>query len=247
MHIASCKLQVPIIMLLWGQIEGSEMNQEDFEKPIVTVDIVLLTIKDNSLFVVTQRRDKAPFEGKLALIGGFIHADKDKTSRDTVNRVLKAKAGLSDVYSEQLQTFASNIRDPRGWSVSIAYIALVSLERIQASSARDSFKLLKVEDGPSLPFDHEDILNTALHRIRGKGAYSTLPSQLLGDRFTLPALREVYDVVTGSKLDDSSFRRKMTELDLIEETDEFEPAQPRKRPGRLYRLKSGVVTFDKKI
>lgn len=222
---------------------------DDYQRPILNVDIVLLTAKDGELQVVTQKRDKEPEMSRKALIGGWVHTNEDKTAEDTVDRVLRDKAGLTDVYSEQLQTFTGSNRDPRGWSASIVYIALVPYDKIESSEMLHTMHLLKASElyHADLPFDHGTIISVAITRLRGKGAYSTLPTQLLGEKFTLPALREVYAIVMGNTPDDSSFRRKMMDLEVIEETDEFEPQQRSKKPGRLYRLKRGVVTFDRKI
>lgn len=220
------------------------MQADNFEKPIVTADVVLLTIVDRRLHVALARRKVPPFEGEEALIGGFVHVDEDKDVDETVARVLMAKTGLKKIYFEQLASFAGRLRDPRGWSVSIAYMALVPAVRLVDSTA---LMLRPVDEVRGLPFDHSDILDAAVGRLRGKGAYSTLPMQLLDRKFTLPALQEVYEQVMGVNLDTSSFRRKIAELEVVEATDEFEAPAPRKRPGRLYRAKRGVLMFDRTI
>lgn len=220
-------------------------KEGDFPRPILTVDIVLMTIREGRLNVALAERAAEPFTGREALVGGFIHVDEDKDADATAARVLSEKAGIKDLYIEQLGTFSGAERDPRGWSASIAYIALVPLAKLE--KANGVTKLRPVDEVRGLPFDHDAILTAALYRLRGKGAYSTIPTQLLGKRFTLPALIEVYEQVMGTRLDSSSFRRKMTDLDLIEETDEFEAPLPRRRPGKLWRLKRGVTTFDRKL
>lgn len=221
-------------------------KETTYERPILTVDVVLLTIVGGRLNVALLKRQDEPFPGREALIGGFIHVEEDADADATAARVLAAKAGLKEVYIEQLRTFSGPDRDPRGWSASISYIALVPCSRIEESN-QPEVVLRPVDEVRGLPFDHDAILTAALQRLRGKGAYSTLPTQLLDEKFTMPQLMEVYEQVMGLRLDASSFRRKVAELDIIEETEEFEAPQPRKRPGRLYRLKRGVTTFDRRI
>ncbi|MBC7501164.1 MAG: NUDIX hydrolase, partial [Herminiimonas sp.] len=98
---------------------------------ICTVDVVLLTLKDAALNVALLKRDREPFGGLSALPGGFIDAVKDIDARDAALRVLKDKTGIDAPYLEQLATFSGAARDPRGWSVAIAYFALVPAEAIE--------------------------------------------------------------------------------------------------------------------
>ena len=222
-------------------------GHDGYETPKVMVDIVLFTVAGGRLHVALACREdrNEPFAGRDALVGGFIHVDEDDDARAAAARILLAKTGLADVYIEQLQTFSGRHRDPRGWSVSIAYMALVPLARL-LEAGREEVTLRPAEEVSGLPFDHDDILRTALQRLRGKGAYSTLPARLLDSAFTLAAMQQVYEQVMGTRIDASSFRRKVAELDLIEETGEMESGE-RRRPGRLFRLKRGVTTFDRKI
>lgn len=220
---------------------------DGYQRPILTVDIVLLTMDENGLNVAVLERAAEPYKGQNALIGGYVHVDVDKDDHAAVERVLLTKTGLSGIYFEQLKTFAGATRDPRGWSSSIAFIALAPIELIRSASKTYPITIHPVDEIKGLAFDHDEILDFAIRRLRGKGAYSTLPAQLLGEKFTLPKLHEVYSKVMGVDLDMSSFRRKIADLDLIEETDEFEEPLPRRRPGKLYRLKHGVTTFDRSI
>lgn len=222
-------------------------ESSDYQRPILTVDIVLLTMDEQGLNLAVLEREADPFRGKKALIGGYVHVEDDKDDNDAVKRVLHHKTGLEDIYFEQLKTIANATRDPRGWSASIAFIALAPIELIRSASKTYPISIHPVDEIKGLAFDHDEIMDFAIQRLRGKGAYSTLPAQLLGEKFTLPKLHEVYSKVMGVNLDMSSFRRKIADLDLIEETSEFEEPQPRRRPGKLYRLKNGVTTFDRTI
>ncbi|HEY4199790.1 MAG TPA: NUDIX domain-containing protein [Devosiaceae bacterium] len=221
--------------------------QTEFERPIVTVDIVLLTIIEKRLQVGLLRREAEPFAGRLALIGGYVHTDEDRDAEEAVRRILKAKAGLSNLFFEQLQTFASRNRDPRGWSVSVAYFALVQHE-VLAGKAAAGLELIPADEPGDLPFDHNAIVTAALARLRGKGAYSTIPAQLLPEQFTMSELQGTYEIVMGERLDQSAFRRKINDLDLLQEV----PGEKRqtalaRRPTTLYRLKAPPSVFDRRI
>ena len=105
-------------------------------RPILTVDITLFTVLGGELRVALQRRDKPPCEGELALIGGYVHVDEDASTLATAARVLKDKAGLKGIFLEQLMTFSGPKRDPRGWSASVAYYALVPADKLSEAVPR---------------------------------------------------------------------------------------------------------------
>lgn len=219
----------------------------EYERPIVTVDIVLVTIVEGRLMVALLEREAEPFLGRPALIGGYVHTDEDADAEASVRRILKAKAGLEGLFFEQLQTFAAQDRDPRGWSVSIAYFALVPHDLLVERSGK--VLSLHPADAPGdLPFDHAGIIAAARERLRGKGAYSTLAARLLPDVFTMSELQATYEIVLGERLDQSAFRRKMNDLDLLEEIsgEKRQTAQAR-RPTTLYRLKAPPSVFDRRI
>lgn len=203
---------------------------------ICTVDVVLLTLRDDQLQVALLRRDREPFAGTLALPGGYIHVEEDQDTQDAATRVLLAKTGIRSPYLEQLQTFSGPARDPRGWSVSVAYYALVS-EEVIARAAHSAVQLRAVDGLKGLPFDHLTIVEAAVARLRSKSTYSSLPVYLLDEAFSLPRLQAVYEAVLGEPINKVSFRRKMTELDMVEPiVGAFEEGKAN-RPAQLYRLK----------
>lgn len=206
------------------------------EQVICTVDVVLLTLQDNALQVALLKRDREPFKGVLALPGGFIHPDEDADTQDAALRTLADKTGIEPPYLEQLATFSGPARDPRGWSVSIVYYALVPYEVIARAGHQD-VKLASVDRPLNLPFDHQTIVHTAVARLRGKSQYSSLPCYLAGESFTLPHLQRIYETLMGEPLNKVSFRRKMTEMDMLEPIEGAFSAGGAHRPAQLYRLK----------
>ncbi|PZO80885.1 MAG: NUDIX hydrolase [Mesorhizobium amorphae] len=221
-------------------------GKDEFKRPIVTVDIVLLTVADGGLAVALQKREAEPFRHAPALPGGFVHTDEDGSLDDAVRRILLAKVGLGGIFFEQLASFAGPARDPRGWSVSIAYFALVPREELGETAS--GLTLHAVDSLPVLPFDHMEIVRAALMRLRGKGAYSTIPARLLPPVFTMGELLATYETVLGARLDQSAFRRKMSDLDLLEEVEgEKRQTERAKRPATLYRLKTPMRVFDRRV
>lgn len=216
-------------------------NRFEFPLPLVTVDAVLLTLRDGQLHVALHRRDKAPEEGRLGLPGGVVHLDKDKSTEDTVRRVLRAKTGFTPRYLEQLQVFSGDRRDPRAWSLSVAYLALVPLADLEAAGA-GVFHFYAVDALPPLAFDHAEMVAAAVARVRNKSSYSTLPCALLPEKFTLTQLQQTYEAVLRVPLDKSSFRRKLEALGCVLPTDDFQTGV--QRPARLYRYEA-VMLFDK--
>lgn len=203
---------------------------------ICTVDVVLLTLQDDTLKVALLRRDREPFKGVPALPGGFIRQQEDADTRDAAMRVLRDKTAIEPPYLEQLATFSGPARDPRGWSVSVVYYALVPFDVIDNAGHAD-VKLVSVDKPLSLPFDHRLIIDTAVARLRSKSQYSSLPCYLAGETFTLPQLQRVYEALMGEALNKVSFRRKMTEMDMLEPVEGAFSAGGAHRPAQLYRLK----------
>ena len=223
-----------------------------FERPSVTVDVVLLTASEGSLFTTLVRRRAHPFQGNWALPGGFVRMEE--TLEAAAARVLHKKVGLSDVFLEQLYTFGDPGRDPRTRVLSVAHMALIDGRRFEAAQPpREGAVVGRVQvewagetGGPvsvldekgepyELAFDHEDILGMAVKRIRGKLDYTPIGFQLLGDRFTLLDLQKVHETVLGHPVNKDSFRRRMLASGQLEATGERQ-REVGHRPAALYRF-----------
>lgn len=215
-----------------------------YPQPLVMVDTALFTIRDERLCLILTRRKEPPFEGLLALPGGFVHVQEDADTEMAARRVIRSKIGFDAPYLEQLFTFSGAARDPRGWSVSIAYYALIPLSLLDQSQAAEAFP---VDVLPPLPFDHQLIVAKAVERLRGKATYSSLPAFLLPGEFTMNDLHRIYEQTIGARLDKASFRHKILEQDIIEPVpNRFRVGAH--RPAQLYRLSSRALTaFERKI
>jgi 8-oxo-dGTP diphosphatase len=227
-------------------------DAEAFDRPSLAVDVAILTVVGGGLEVALVRRSEHPFKGRWALPGGFVRMDESLDR--AAERVLGDKAGLRDVYLEQLYSFGDPERDPRTRVISVAYYALVDHARLAQHRARDrtlAFGRIAVpwagetggpvevrdaegEDMP-LAFDHADILGMAVKRIRGKLDYTPIGFQLLPEAFTLRRLQDVHETVLGRALNKDSFRRRMLASGLLEATGERE-TEVGHRPAELYRF-----------
>lgn len=216
----------------------------NYPQPLVMVDTALFTIRDESLCLVLTRRKEPPFAGVFALPGGFVHTQEDTDTEDSARRVIRSKIGFDARYLEQLFTFSGAARDPRGWSISVSYYALIPWSLLEGNAA---ITAPPVDALPTLPFDHQQIIAKAVERLRSKATYSSLPAFLLPAEFTMNDLHQIYQQTIGTRLDKASFRHKILEQDIIEElTNRFRTGAH--RPAQLYRLSSKALTaFERKI
>lgn len=219
--------------------------EQNFQRPLAMVDTALFTILDERLCLLLTRRKEPPFEGILALPGGFVHVEEDADVEMAAKRVIRSKIGIDAPYLEQLFTFSGAARDPRGWSLSVAYYALIPASMLPDQSG--DAKAFPVEELPPLPFDHSQIVAKAVERLRGKATYSSLPAFLLPAEFTMNELHRIYEQTIGAKLDKASFRHKILEQGIIEPVPERFRVGAH-RPAQLYRLASRALTpFERKI
>lgn len=199
----------------------------------LTVDVVIFTVRAESLRVLLVRRGVPPFEGAWAIPGGFVL--ENEPLAEAARRELAEETGASDVYLEQLYTFGAPERDPRGRVVTVAYFALVPPDRLDIRAGSDAAEAawFDVARVPELAFDHAEVLDAALRRLRGKVGYSEVGFELLPERFTLSELQAVFETILGRPLDKRNFRRKVKLLEVLVEHDEWE-RQGASRPARLY-------------
>jgi 8-oxo-dGTP diphosphatase len=210
-----------------------------YERPSVTVDVVIFTLQERELHVLLVQRKHWPFEGRWAIPGGFINMDE--SLEQAARRELEEETGVRDIYLEQLYTFGNPRRDPRTRVISVAYIALVraDMQTLQVSDESTDVRWFPVRllPGP-LAFDHDHILATALERLRSKLEYTTLAFQLLPEYFSILELKHIYEQIWGEgerKIDKGNFYRKIKEAGVLEETDLMR--EGRGRPTRLWRFK----------
>ncbi len=206
----------------------------EYPRPSLTVDCVVFGFDGAELQVLLIRRGLEPFLDAWALPGGFVLMDEDLEI--AARRELEEETGLKNVFLEQLFTFGTPGRDPRGRVVSVAFYALVRPDQHPAKGDTDASEAAwhPVENLPALAFDHSLILDKALERLRGKIRYQPIGFELLPKRFTLTQLQSLYEAILGRPIDKRNFRKKLLAFDFLVPLDDFVTGQH--RPARLHRF-----------
>ncbi len=209
-----------------------------FERPSVTVDVVIFSLVADDLRVLLVKREAPPFAGMWALPGTFVRLDE--SLGDTAVRALTNKTGVRDVYTEQLYTFGRPDRDPRTRVITVAYFALIPYDSVVQQAEGETTEWFSLSQLPDLAFDHAEILAYALTRLRYKLEYTAVGFQLLPDVFTLSELQKAYEIILDEKLDKRNFRRKILTADILEETGE-KKKEGEGRPAKLYRYRKDAI------
>lgn len=211
----------------------------------VTVDLVVLTVREDQLQALTIRRGEEPYQGQWALPGGFLQPDEDLAA--AAGRELHEETGLSAdrFHLEQLGSYGAPHRDPRMRTVTVAYIALAAdlpapTAGTDAADARWRPVSELLGDDRALAFDHAAILADGVERARAKLEYTPLATAFCPETFTVSELRHVYEVVWGTTLDPRNFHRKVTKTAGFLEPTQETTTRDGGRPARLYR--AGTTT-----
>jgi 8-oxo-dGTP diphosphatase len=206
-----------------------------YPHPAVTVDAVVFGYDEADLKVLLIQREQAPYKSRWALPGGFVEIDEglDEAAR----RELEEETGLTRLYLEQLYTFGAPKRDPRERIISVAYYALVKLDAqaVRAASDAKNVAWFPVADLPALAFDHEEILEVALRRLKAKIRYEPIGFELLAEKFPLSELQRLYETILEQPLDKRNFRKKILSMGLLADTEEIQQDVAH-RAARLYRF-----------
>lgn len=244
-----------------------EYRPGDFPRPSVTVDLVIFTVIDKLLHVLFVRRNEHPFKGRWALPGGFVRVSDDRRNQGedldaAAHRELLEETGLShtasgSIFLEQVRTFGKPGRDPRMRVISVAYYALVRptlVPLIRAGGDVSHAKWFEVAElvpppGKSrkahdtaassslLAFDHAEILEAALERMRVDLDRTAISFELVPETFTIQELRAVHEAIRGEPLDPGNFRKRF--LRLIED-GVIEAARGKRatisKPASVYRF-----------
>jgi 8-oxo-dGTP diphosphatase len=204
-------------------------------KLLVTVDIVLFTIRDRQLQLLLIQRLAKPFENRYALPGGFVL--EDESLEAAAARELQEETGVSKVYLEQLYTFGDPKRDPRGRVVTVAYYALVPPNQaLQAGTDAADAGWFPINNLPALAFDHRKIADYAHQRLRNKLDYTNIGFELLPEKFTLTELQLVHEAILGEPLDKRNFRRKIVQRGIVKAIREWRDTG--RKPAQLFRFRS---------
>ena len=212
-----------------------DYNIHDYDVPLCTVDVAIFSLIDGELNVLLVLRNEHPFKDKWNLPGGFIDQKKDKSTEAAAHRKLKEKTGLRSAYLEQVETIGEPKRDPRGWSLTVLYFALVDITRVKLSNVVKETKWVPLADieKQKLAFDHKVLISKTMDRLRSKASYTALPIELMPKEFTLTELQAVFELILGRDLQPKAFRNRVLTAGMVEETGASKISG--KRPAKLYR------------
>ena len=213
----------------------------EYPRPSLTVDCIIFGLDETGrLKVLLIQRAKNPFKDHWALPGGFVDMDEDLEA--AALRELKEETGVENIFIEQLYTFGTPGRDPRGRVVSVAYFALVNLaeHKLGADTDAQDVRWYALDELPVLAFDHEVILETAINRLRGKVRYQPIGFELLPDSFTLTQLQTLYEIILGKALNKRNFRTKILKMGILAEDKMLRGVAH--RPARADRRNAGAAT-----
>lgn len=211
----------------------------EYPRPSITADCAIFGFDGGELKLLLIERENEPFKNHWALPGGFVFMDE--TTEECAKRILLEKAGIKNVFIEQLYTFSDVNRDPRERIISVSYFALVNKHQYELIAGRDTnkaewFELSKL---PKLAFDHTKIVKTAIQRLKGKVSYQPIGFELLSEKFTLTQLQALYESILEEAIDKRNFRKKIVGMGFLKALEEKEKNVPHKA-ARYY-------TFDKKV
>ena len=199
----------------------------------------LLSVIDGDMRVLLIRRAQHPALGQWALPGGFIDLQQDRQLADAARRKLQEKTGVCTAYLDQVESFGSADRDPRGWSVTILYYALIDATGIelQAHESATEARWAPLYDAQQvdLAFDHQQLLAAAHQRLKTQVEYTALPVHLMPEEFTLSELQKVFEVVLEKPLEKKSFRRRIQDADILQASPNMRRGGA--RPAQLYSIK----------
>ena len=208
------------------------MSQQSIK---LSVDAVAFGYEEGNISVLLIKRKYEPFKGEWAIPGGFVL--NEESLEEAVERELHEETGIKINYLEQLYTFGKPSRDPRGRVVSVAYFGLVrpNAYKIVASTDAEQVQWFNINELPKLAFDHKDILTAAIERLQGKITYEPIGFELLDKKFPFSDLEKLYATVLGRAIDRRNFRKKIINLDILDELDE-KVSRGSGRPANLFQF-----------
>lgn len=208
--------------------------------PTVTIDNVIFGLAKDSLQVLLVRHGEGIRIGQWGLPGGWIY--RDENLRDAAIRLLQDLTGLGHIYLEQLKTFGRVNRFPGERVITIAYYALVSAENyrgLEAGFTASEVRWFSVKDLPELIYDHLEVLEEGIDRLKYKVRHEPIGFNLLPEKFTLLQLQQLYEVILETTIDKPNFRRKMMKMNLLVACNEKQTGVAH-RAASLYRFDAEV-------
>jgi 8-oxo-dGTP diphosphatase len=205
------------------------MNQfyQQEERQLIAVDCIIFGFENGKLNLLLLKRNMEPGKGSWSLAGGFLR--RSESLYEAACRVLCNLTGLKDVYLEQLNAYGEPNRDPGDRVVSITYYALLKVEDYNENLlAENGAHWRPIEEIPELIFDHREMVDKSLRRLRRKAKSQPIGFELLPEKFTLPQLQSLYEAIYQKELDKRNFRKKILSMQLLDKLDEKDKTSSKK-------------------
>jgi len=201
----------------------------------VSVDCVIFGFDSGSLEVLLIQRGTELFENSWALPGDLVYPDENIDC--AAKRVLKELTGLDNMYLAQAQAFGEVDRHPQGRVVTVGYFSLIrkTLYEPKALSWAKQVKWHRIADLPDLAFDHNNIVQAAIDRLKKRARKQPIGFNLLPDKFTLLELQALYESLLEEKFDKPNFRKKVLDMKLLEPLNEVQ-RNVKHRPAKLFKF-----------
>ncbi len=215
-------------------------------KQLLAVDCIIFGYERGALKLLLFKREIEPEKGQWSLIGGWVN--ENETVEAAASRVLEKITSLDDIFMEQVRVYSSPTRDSGGRVVSVGFFALIRMtnERV-VNAERKGAKWININNLPKLIFDHNEMVQDALSRLRQKATHEFIIKSLLPEKFTISQLRELYNALFQHEFDPGNFRKKLLTMNVITKLSErnFEES---KKGAHYYKFKKEKINgFSERI
>lgn len=198
---------------------------------LIAVDCIIMGFKDNDLHVLAAKRQFEPMKGGWSLMGGFVN--RGESINEAAGRVLDEFTGIDGIFMEQLGAYGEVERDSGERVVSIAYYALVDMDKFDTSLVEKyDARWISISHLPELIFDHNKMVKDTINTLQRRAAVKPIGFNLLGDQFTLPSLQSLYEAIYQESIDKRNFRKKILSMDILEKLDEKDKSSSKR--GAFY-------------
>lgn len=212
----------------------SEQYYLNKPKFLVAADCIIFGFKDKELHILLTRRPVQPQYGEWSLMGGFV--EEDESLEDAAKKVLYDYTQQTGIYMEQVNAYGEINRDTGGRVISVAFYALVRLEEFDTSLAKKfDAKWINIKELPQLVFDHNKMVEDALTLLRFKVSMQPIIFKFFDDKFTLPALQDLYEAIYQRPIDKRNFRKKLSSMDILDKLD-IKDTESSKRGAFYYKF-----------
>ncbi|PKQ43858.1 NUDIX hydrolase [Confluentibacter flavum] len=212
------------------------------DKILLAVDSIIFGFDKAGLKILLIKRDFEPELGKWSLMGGFLKEDENLD--EAAIRILQHLTGLRTIYMEQLYTFSKVDRDPVERTLSVAYYALIDIAMHDKELINTSAQWFSLDKAPHLIFDHNQMVEKAIARLKRRALSKPIGFELLPPKFTMRQLQKLYESILDKKLDKRNFINKINSFGILVRLDEKD-TNASKKGAYLYTFDK--VKYDEKV